>query len=169
MIRQMIHKIIRETLEDPRLPTEYPFKVAVAIYAKRLAIFLGVAVVSLLVGLLLLLLREQLFVGVMALLCVALVLAKLGGASGLVNERIYRIADQLLRQTLQITGAVWLAYEVGRFIQLHLFWDQNALFWAFWVSLLSMVALAMYALDMYYNNMSPSRTLDSKEPPKGSA
>ena len=45
--------MIRKIFEDPRLPTEYPFKVAVAIYAKRLAIFLAVAVVSFLVGLLL--------------------------------------------------------------------------------------------------------------------
>ena len=87
--------MIRKMFEDPKLPTEHPFRIAVAIYAKRLAIFLAVAVVSFLVGLLFLLLKEQLLVGLIALLCVALVFAKLGGASGLLNQRIKRIADIL--------------------------------------------------------------------------
>ena len=162
--------MIRKISCDLRLPTEYPFKVAVAIYAKRLAIFLAVVVVSFLVGLLFLLLREQLLVGLIALLCVGLVLARLFGASGLVNERIKSMADQLLRGTLQITGAVWLAYEVGQFIQSHLFWDQNIFFWAFWVSFLSMLALGIYALDTYSQKMRQSKSLDRNEPPaKGSA
>lgn len=54
---------------------------------------------------------------------------------------------------LEIVTYSWLCAEIGQFVQLHISWGQNALFWPFWICLSSTVALGAKLLDGYGSNL----------------
>lgn len=139
--------MIRKIFEDPRLPTERPFKEAVAIYAKRFAIFIAVVIANLLFGVLLLLLKESLFWGLIAFLCVCLILAKL------INERISRMVNKVMIFLFSFLGALWLFIKIGQFIKSQFSWGEDTLFWVLWICLMLVLVLGVYAIDMRYENI----------------
>ena len=136
--------MIRKFYHYYKWPDEFSFQAISQVFIRRLVLFLAAIMVCFLLIGLYLLLKDGLILFILALsVLICLIIAII------MNEKSKRIGKPILRGVLQFIGGVWLAYEVGRLVQSQISWGPNTFFWAFWVSLLSMIALGIYLLDTY--------------------
>ncbi len=54
---------------------------------------------------------------------------------------------------LKIIGTIWLWTEIGQFFEQRLHFDNEQLFWPFWLCLVLVIILAVYIIDLKHADL----------------